>query len=421
MSRSIDRDDGQRFREDAQRSRMSLLQGRGGGSGSSTPGDEHRGKAGVSLGSRGADDVVAELATVIDQAADDKPTMSQFIERLEKQGVAVIPSIQSSGRLNGMSYRVHGQTIKGSSIGREYTAQGIQQRKGVQYEASRDDSTLGRALEQAGFARVECKDSDRFRNQDAPDHRENRTRDREGGLSPDQKALLAEVGRFRTVKADDLVRHRYDGNFARYQQDIRALSERGFAERRSVQHSKSGQEYKIVVLTQQGRNHLRKAEKERPESELKQQFHAGFVKPAEVKHDVGIYRMYQAEEARIERAGGTVKRVVLDFELKKQVFGELNRDKHPSDPDYAARKEEIAAQHGLKVVSGRVVFPDLRIEYETRDQEMDKVDLELATGDYKNSQIQAKYAAGLRIYAPDSAAGSPALQDPEIIAGLISL
>ncbi|MDQ2945543.1 MAG: hypothetical protein M3Y27_06305 [Acidobacteriota bacterium] len=67
--------------------------------------------------------------------------------------------------------------------------------------------------------------------------------------------------------------------------------------------------------------------------------------------------MYQAEEARIERAGGTVQRVVLDFELKKKVFGELNKEKAPSDPYYSARKEEIAAQHGLKVVSGRVVFP----------------------------------------------------------------
>ena len=70
---------------------------------------------------------------------------------------------------------------------------------------------------------------------------------------------------------------------------------------------------------------------------------------------------------------------------------------------------------------GKVVFPDLRIEYETRDQEMDKVDLELATGDYKSCQVRAKHAAELKIYAPDSAAGSPAIQDPEIVAELISI
>jgi hypothetical protein len=31
----------------------------------------------------------------------------------------------------------------------------------------------------------------------------------------------------------------------------------------------------------------------------------GFVKPAEVRHDVGIYRMYQQERVAIEGAGGT--------------------------------------------------------------------------------------------------------------------
>ncbi len=131
--------------------------------------------------------------------------------------------------------------------------------------------------------------------------------------------------------------------------------------------------------------------------------------------------MYQAEQARIERAGGTVKRVVLDFELKKKVFAKLNRGNDRSHADHAERKSEIAEEHGLKVIEGRIVFPDLRIEYERADQEMDKVDLELATGDYKNGQMRAKHAAGLKIYAPDSAVGSPALQDPEIIAGLISI
>jgi DNA-binding MarR family transcriptional regulator len=416
MSRSVDRDDGQRSKEETHPSRATIAESRGGGNGSSTPDDERREKGRADIG-MSTDDSVAELATIIDQAANDKPTLSQFIERLEKQNVAVIPSLQSSGRLNGMSYRFQNKTIKGSSIGREYTAQGLQKRKGVQYDAGRDDSTLRRALEKAGFQRLEPSGGRTH----SPAARETRLRDREGGLSPDQKALLAQVGRFRTVKAEDVIQYQYGGSFSQFQQDIRAVSERGLAERRTVQHSKSGQDYKVIVLTQQGRNYLRKAEKEKPGNGPKQQYHAGFVKPAEVKHDVGIYRMYQVEEARIEREGGAVQRVVLDFELKKQVFSELNKEKDPSDPDYAARKQEIAEQHGLKVVSGRIVFPDLRIEYETRDQEMNKVDLELVTGDYKNSQVQAKHAAGLKIYAPDSATGSPAIQDPEIVAGLISL
>ncbi len=156
-----------------------------------------------------------------------------------------------------MSYRFQNKTIKGSSIGREYTAQGLQKRKGVEYDAGRDHSTLRRALEKAGIQRLEPS-GDRSH---SPGTRENRLRDREGGLSPDQKALLAQVGRFRTVKAEDVIQHQYGGSFSQFQQDIRAVSERGLAERRTVQHAKSGQDYKVIVLTQQGRNYLRKAEK----------------------------------------------------------------------------------------------------------------------------------------------------------------
>jgi hypothetical protein len=151
-----------------------------------------------------------------------------------------------------------------------------------------------------------------------------------------------------------------------------------------------------------------------------QEFHAGFVKPAEVKHDLGIYRMYKAEAAKIEKDGGTITRVTLDFELKKKLFSELNKPDDGSPGDAAQRKQEIADEHDIRVIDGKFVIPDLRIEYETEDREPAKVDLELATGDYKASQVQAKRSAGLKIYAPDSALGSPALKDPELVSGLIS-
>ena len=53
-----------------------------------------------------------------------------------------------------------------------------------------------------------------------------------------------------------------------------------------------------------------------------QEIYAGFVKPREAIHDAELYRVYQREEDRIERRGGKVSRVLLDFELKKK----LNRD-----------------------------------------------------------------------------------------------
>src|SRR5207248_2724711 len=150
--------------------------------------------------------------------------------------------------------------------------------------------------------------------------RQVRIRDHSTGLSADQRETLAEIGKFRTVKSDDLIQHRYAGNRSQFNQDMRVLSERGLAERRTVRHLKSGEEYNVVVLTQKGRNDIRKLDKHNDDGYSRQQFHAGFVKPAEVRHDIGIYRMYQAEKAQIHQEGGSVKRVVLDFELKKEVF-----------------------------------------------------------------------------------------------------
>jgi len=50
-------------------------------------------------------------------------------------------------------------------------------------------------------------------------------------------------------------------------------------------------------------------------------------------------------------------------------------------------RNEIAARHGLEVVRGKVPVPDLRIEYETRDGEAARVDLELLTEHYRPGQV----------------------------------
>jgi hypothetical protein len=70
-----------------------------------------------------------------------------------------------------------------------------------------------------------------------------------------------------------------------------------------------------------------------------------------------------------------------------------------------------------------VIPPDLRIEYETADGELAKVDLEVTSEDYKASQMQQKARAGFTVYALGLKASSrcSAIQDgPEVVAGLLS-
>ena len=76
--------------------------------------------------------------------------------------------------------------------------------------------------------------------------------------------------------------------------------------------------------------------------------------------------MFKREAAEIEKVDGRVRRVVLDYELKKRVYPALAKAKALSVSEYTKAQAEIARAHGLKVVNKHIVLPDLRIEYEDR-------------------------------------------------------
>ena len=77
----------------------------------------------------------------------------------------------------------------------------------------------------------------------------------------------------------------------------------------------------------------------------------------------------------------------------------------------------------MKVVDGKIPLPDLRIEYETRDHEQARLDLELATQDYRERGLAEKSKAGFSIYAPGKEADRlrAALKDPELTREILSL
>jgi hypothetical protein len=168
--------------------------------------------------------------------------------------------------------------------------------------------------------------------------------------------------------------------------------------RRSVSVGKQGEIRRVVVLSKRAKRvaqHHRLA----PEG---QALYAGFVKPAEVSHDASIYRMYEAEAAQIEAAGGRLDRVVLDFEFKKKIYGELNKKGDYGDLSYACRQEDLAKLHELPIVDGKITLPDLRLEYETAEGERAHVDLELAAENYRPAQMSQKLRAGFTIYGVNS-------------------
>src|SRR5207245_718300 len=121
--------------------------------------------------------------------------------------------------------------------------------------------------------------------------------------------------------------------------------------------------------------------------------------------------------------GGHIRRVILDYELKRRVYTPLAKAKGLGPNEYARRQEEIARQNGLKVIAGKIPLPDLRIEYETRDREVTRVDLELATGHYHGPALQAKAEAGFKFYAADGSQARLArvLEERDITVAILSL
>ena len=88
-----------------------------------------------------------QLQQICDACAKDCRSFSEYQERLEASGVEVVPVAQLNGaKLSGLSYRLDGVTMKGSDLGKGYTAAGIQKR-GISYEQDRDFAAVRRSIE----------------------------------------------------------------------------------------------------------------------------------------------------------------------------------------------------------------------------------------------------------------------------------
>jgi len=213
-------------------------------------------------------------------------------------------------------------------------------------------------------------------------------------LTVRERDTLREIGRFRTIATDDLLKYRYGGKTAALRKDLVHLQQSGLLQRRSLSVGKNRDTLVIVVLTREGAYVVRQDDK-LPEQ---QSVYSGFVKPAEVPHDAAIYQMYQAEAAGIEVRGCKIRRVVLDYEIKKEVYSKLARERDAGALEYSRRQGEIAGEQGLPVVDGKIALPDLRIEYETPEGEVERVDLELATEHYHRGHMATKVRAGFKMY-----------------------
>jgi hypothetical protein len=221
------------------------------------------------------------------------------------------------------------------------------------------------------------------------------------------------------VDEADLERFAYGGDSVRKREDVRSLREQGLVEQRSIK-SERNQSISVLTLTDEG---LAAAKQFREEGSG-QEFYRGFVKAKEIDHDAALYRMFQAEAAEIRANGGSVRRVELDFEIKRELNRDLSKAAEEGPEAFDQAQRQIAFRHGLRVVRGHVQVPDVRIEYESDQGVSSRVNLELTTDHYKRAQISAKAQAGFRLYSlggDSSGGGSPVRDEREFTAGILSI
>lgn len=241
-------------------------------------------------------------------------------------------------------------------------------------------------------------------------------RNRGYDLRESEAQTLTDLGKFRVIAADDLAHFAYNDDRPQMEEEIRNLTRQGLVEEKRVETSLS-RTTRIYTLSKTGRGLLLKSDRV-PKG---QEIYAGFVKPKEAKHDAELYRVYQKEVSRIEATGGRVHRVVLDYELKKNMNRDLMR--LGCEKDDGGKKQEVAERYGLRVVRGRIPVPDMQIEYEMPEQGIARVNLELTTGDYRPRQLAEKAQAGFTIYShrDESARVRRILNDRELTAEILSL
>jgi len=220
-------------------------------------------------------------------------------------------------------------------------------------------------------------------------------RNRTYSLRDSEIHTLSEVGKFRVVAKNDLAEFAYNRDRSRMENDVENLVGHGLAKVTTIPDTNYNPSL-VVTLTKEGHKLLSRG-KVLPSS---QATYHGLKKPNEAFHDADLYRLYHKVSDEIESQGSRVVRVQLDYEMKDELYSRLARASQDKTRNPQTLREEVAEGYHLKVVSGKIPIPDLRVEYvNDNDYQIQHRDLELATDHYRPRGLSQKARAGFQIYA----------------------
>jgi hypothetical protein len=294
------------------------------------------------------------------------------------------------------------------------------ERQNMHREEERSDALARDGQQRSGRERPPVPREERVRGLVQQRTRTNYTdRNKSYSLRDSEIHTLSEVGKFRVVSKNDLAEFAYNGDRDRMENDVEHLVRQELANVTTIPNIEYNPT-EVVTLTKEGHRMLSRGQ---VVSRDQATYH-GLKKPREAAHDADLYRLYNKVSDEIESRGGKVLRVRLDYEIKDELYSRIARTAKDRGRKPEAVGGEVAERYHLKVVSGKIPIPDLRIEYlNENDNQIQHRDLELATNHYRPQGLSEKARAGFQIYArPEDTSRLRRIRDErELTAAIYSL
>ena len=215
------------------------------------------------------------------------------------------------------------------------------------------------------------------------------------------RGALADVGIYRCVSFRDLAETHFGGHPYTTRRAVNAWTREGLAKESTAKGPK-GRPFTVLTLTRKGAAAIRDLDAGQgldPGQHIRSA--ARLLQHVQLAHDTAIYRACGRERQRLLERGAAIRRVRLDGELKSAV-ARRSESARARDGRRAADAERhrVAGELGLPIdAQGRVLYPDAQIEYTDAEGRSGRVNVEVASGHYRQGSVRAKAAAGFRMHA----------------------
>ena len=215
------------------------------------------------------------------------------------------------------------------------------------------------------------------------------------------RGALADIGIYGAVSYRDLAETHFGGHPYTTRRAVNAWTREGLAKESTAKGPK-GRPFKVLTLTRKGAAAIRDLDAGQgldPGQHIRSA--ARLLQHAQLAHDTAIYRACGRERQRLLERGAAIRRVRLDGELKSAVARKSESARARDGRRAAdAERHRAAGELGLPIdAQGRVLYPDAQIEYTDAEGRSGRVNIEVASGHYRQGSVRAKAAAGFRMHA----------------------